>query len=416
MTSPTDSDVVVVGAGPAGTAAAVVLARAGLRVTCLDRAVFPRDKCCGDGLTASALHQLEGLGLRPEAVASWWPVAEVVLASPSGRRVELTLPDSGLHAAVARRFDLDAALVELARRQGAEVVEGARVTRAEVDIDRVTLTTADGRRWRAGYVLGCDGVWSPLRKLVCPRPEARAYLGEWHAFRQYRRSDSPEARRLWVWFEPDLLPGYAWSFPLADGWVNFGFGVPRRPGEASGRLGSVLSELARRPGIAPVIGSEGAGHATPKAWPIPAAVASGLLSAAGGRVLFAGDAARAADPLTGEGIGQALETGAMAATAVLAAGAHRPGHAADHYRRRVGAGLAVDNRLAGRLSRLLATPLGARAALRAADGSAWTRANFARWMWEDYPRAVLVTPGRWRRGMLRPSGAFAPGAPAALPA
>src|SRR3954447_12260204 len=110
-----DPDVLVVGAGPAGAAAAIELARAGRAVTVVDKATFPRDKTCGDGLTTSALRELEELGLDPGAVATWTEVAEVVRRSRSGHRLEFRLPDDGLFCAVARRTDLDAALLDVAR-------------------------------------------------------------------------------------------------------------------------------------------------------------------------------------------------------------------------------------------------------------------------------------------------------------
>src|SRR6185312_12169458 len=108
--------------------------------------------------------------------------------------------------------------------------------------------------------------------------------------------------------------------------------------------------------------------------------------------LFVGDAARATDPMTGEGIGQALETGELAARAVLAAGASRADIAAGRYQRAVMGGVAVDNRLSMLLSRVLAHRKGARGAVRIAGSTPWIRRNFARWMFEDYPRAVLATP------------------------
>src|SRR5918992_4654381 len=98
------ADVVVVGGGPAGSAAATVLARAGRDVVVVDKARFPRDKTCGDGLTTSALRLLEELGLDPGAVPSWQRVDDVVIRSPSGRQVTLPLPrHQGTYAAVARR-------------------------------------------------------------------------------------------------------------------------------------------------------------------------------------------------------------------------------------------------------------------------------------------------------------------------
>jgi flavin-dependent dehydrogenase len=124
-------------------------------------------------------------------------------------------------------------------------------------------------------------------------------------------------------------------------------------------------------------------------------------------VLFVGDAARACDPMTGEGIAQALETAELAARAISWAGPARPQAAASRYRRHVRWGLAVDDRLARDLSKVLAHPRGAVGALRIADGAAWRRTQFARWMFEDYPRAVVVTPHRWRRHLFTSPGAYA---------
>src|SRR5207248_1807728 len=119
------ADVCVVGGGPAGAAAAITLARAGRGVVVVDRARFPRDKCCGDGLTAGALRQLEDLGLRPELVPSWQRVDDVWVRSPSGRTVRFPLPrGQGVFAAVAERADLDAALLDVARAAGAKVHDG----------------------------------------------------------------------------------------------------------------------------------------------------------------------------------------------------------------------------------------------------------------------------------------------------
>src|SRR4051812_19447510 len=121
-------DVLVVGAGPAGVPAALAAHERGLHVACLDRAVFPRDKTCGDGLTASALRLLERLGVPAPGIASTQPVSTVVLRGPHGRISELPLPNDGHHAAVTTRLDLDAALVTRARDVGVEVHEARTVT------------------------------------------------------------------------------------------------------------------------------------------------------------------------------------------------------------------------------------------------------------------------------------------------
>ncbi len=81
------ADVLVIGAGPAGIAAAITAQRAGLGVVVIDKATFPRDKCCGDGLTTGALRLLDRLGLPPSSVPSWTPCRDVTLRSPSGRTI-----------------------------------------------------------------------------------------------------------------------------------------------------------------------------------------------------------------------------------------------------------------------------------------------------------------------------------------
>lgn len=405
---------VVVGAGPAGCAAAIVLARAGRHVVVVDKARFPRDKCCGDGLTTGALRRLEGLGLTPGAVPSWTPVADVWLRSPSDSVGHFPLPRGrGAFCAVARRADLDAALVALARRAGATVLEGHRLTGASAAKARgatvtVEVAVADAQHpIDSRYVIGADGMWSPLRKQLGVADEP-GYLGEWHACRQYFADvTGPAATEMWVCFEEDLLPGYLWSFPLSGDRANVGLGVPRGDSWRGADLARLWSELLKRDHVRALLGPGARPEGPYRAWPIPARVGTSALSAAGGRALFVGDAARAADPMTGEGIAQALETGALAAAAVLRAGALRPWKAAAGYRRAVAGGLAVDNALAGVLARALAHPRSADGAIRLASSTPWTATHFARWMFEDTPRALPVTPWRWRRHGFSQPGAWA---------
>ena len=153
-----------------------------------------------------------------------------------------------------------------------------------------------------------------------------------------------------------------------------------------------------------VLGDGARPEAPHKAWPIPARVDRAVL--ARGRALFVGDAAGACDPMTGEGIGQALESGMLAADAILAAGPDAPQLAAARYRRDVIRGLGADHRMSMLLIRALRHRRGTRAAIRLAGMSDWTRHNFARWLFEDYPRAMAVTPGRWHRRMFTGAGAY----------
>lgn len=403
-----DTDVLVVGAGPAGTAAAIVLARGGRRVTVVDKAVFPRDKCCGDGLTTLALRELEPLGLRPEHVPNWQNVSAAWLRSPSGREVCLPMPADGLFAATTPRRELDDALVRLAGTAGADVRQGhallaVRQTPHGVAADVEGLGTV-----HASWLIAADGMWSRTRKLLGLAESG--YLGEWHAFRQYARHvTGPAADRLYVWFEPDFLPGYAWSFPLPDGRANIGFGV-MRDGKLSGAdMKAMWAGLVDRPHIRAALGPDAEMEDRHTAWPIPAGIDRAVLSS--GRVLFVGDAARATDVMTGEGIGQAVLTGRLAAEAVLSSSqaAASPAEAAAvrrHYDRHVRQHLLADHRMSKVLNGWLARPLLARGAVRLVGSTAWTRRNFVRWMFEDEPRAVMFTPRRWHRRFLRQPGTY----------
>lgn len=404
----------IVGAGPAGVAAAITLARHDRSVTVIDKAVFPRDKCCGDGLTTGCLRRLQTLGLDPSQVRSWQDVSDVRVGAPSGRVAHFPLPrGQGRFAAVARRTDLDFALLQLARQNGVTVLEGHTLTKATQDKDQVLLTATTGGETsntveiRSPYAIGADGMWSALRKHISgpvTGGPTDPYLGEWHAYRQYFNNvTTAQSKDLLVWFEKDLLPGYAWCFPLADGSVNVGFGIERSADIATKTMKATWESLLERPHIREVIG-DGTPEGSPKAWPIPCGVTHATLTA--GRVLYAGDAALTGDVLTGEGIGQALQTGMAAARAVLVGGTN-PGATAQEYQAEVLRELGPDHRMAATLTRLIHHEWIANAALGVSGSTQWTSTNFARWLFEDYPRGIALTPKRWRRGTLSGVGAWA---------
>jgi flavin-dependent dehydrogenase len=190
--------------------------------------------------------------------------------------------------------------------------------------------------------------------------------------------------------------------------VNIGFGVLR---DGSRRIQSMKQEwrdLLTRPHIVEALGPDFTLEGRHTAWPIPARVDEVAL--AEGRTLFVGDAAAATDVMTGEGIGQALLTGRLAAGAIIDAGALRPADARRAYERQVRSHLHADHRMSKVLGSMLASEWGARGAVRvvAASGT-WGRRNFARWMFEDEPRAVVLTPRRWHGSFLARRGAYADG-------
>ena len=396
------TDVVIVGAGPAGVSAGIQLVRAGRDVVIIDKATFPRDKICGDGLTTAALRELEDLGLEPASVESWTAVDDVIVRSPSGHTVTFALPrDAGQYAAIATRLDLDSALVDRARKEGVVVVEGASLETLDDRNDGVTVHTSRGG-FNARYVVAADGMWSPTRKalgLATP-----GYLGEWHAFRQYFSNvTGPASSHLVVSFEADLLPGYFWAFPLPDGRANVGFGIERGRKHRTRDMKQLWPDLLARPHLRELLGPDATPEGMHRAWPIPAQLSK--VPSGTGRVLFVGDALSACDPMTGEGIGQALESGRLAAAA-LDGRWDRPVSVQEQYRELLSATLAADQRMSNLLMRALAHRKGVRSSVRLAGSTAWTRRNFVRWLFEDEPRGIAFTPRRWHRGLLSRPGAF----------
>ena len=348
----------------------------------------PRDKTCGDGLTANALRRLEQLGLRRDDLlaADAAPVRDTVLVSPSGRHVVLPMPDGGEHAAVVTRSSLDAALVAHARRCGVELREDCEISRFEMRADGVQADDI----W-ASHVIAADGHWSPVRRMI--EPTAPADLGEWHAVRQY--FECVAEARLVVAFERDLLPGYAWLFPLAGGARERRLRRAALPGTIGQGAQSTVAGPARSSGVAE--------HARPFGAPVRTgarlADPDALLGRAlrNGRVLFAGDAAGVVDPMTGEGIAQALETGMLAAESIASG---------RDYARLVHRTLGRDLRFSHALQALLRRDWERAPRSAPPDCTPWTRRNFARWIWEDYPRALVLTPDRWRRGAFSAAGAW----------
>jgi len=398
-----ETEVLVIGGGPAGCAAAIELVNSGRNVTIIDKANFPRDKCCGDGLTTDALRLLESMGLKPSTVKNWNEIMNVVIHSPNGNTIELPLPQGrGQYAAIVPRTELDERLLDLARDAGTSIQTPVRFESLRELDQHVEVMTSTDRKILARYVIAADGMWSSVRKAL--GVGINNYRGDWHAFRQYFSQTGPEAQHLRVWFEPDLLPGYMWLFPLPGQRANIGFGVLRGSHYEIGDLGKLWNNLLERPHIRDVIGPNAVPEGNRKAWPIPSRLMELLPSK--GRVHFVGDAIGAADPMTGEGIAQALRTGRSSALAIIKSGPFKPQQAEAIYKRAIADELGHDHQFAERLQKLLEKSETTELALKLANYNDWTRRNFARWMFEDYPRALALTPNRWSSNMFNLDGAY----------
>lgn len=303
-------DCVVVGAGPAGSAAAIAARRAGLEVAVIDAAPAGRDKTCGDGLTPRAVHALQELNLGSALPAYR---NQGLKLHGYGGSVTAPWPDGqyGTEGSASPRSLFDAALATLASSSGAELFYGCPATGAEFGpggeiTGVVTPLGTMGAKW----VIVADGVRSPFGK----------HLGRtWHRGEVYgiaARSycATPYSGEPWMHSHVELRddagtiqPGYGWIFPLGDGTVNVGCGAlstDTRPAKVNTKklLGQYVGQVRAE-------------------WELgaPEQVASALLpmggavsNVAGPNWMLIGDAAACVNPLNGEGIDYGLETAIMA--------------------------------------------------------------------------------------------------------
>ncbi len=298
-------DVVVIGAGPAGTTVARILAERGHATLLLDRHLFPREKVCGDALIPDAVDALRRAGLLDTVEAEGYGSDRLSVFSPSAVRVDL----SG-HFLTLRRRRLDHLLLEAARRQGARFL-AAKATAITSTARQVTVRLAGcADAVRARYAVLATGTDTRLRATPPTPPAASAV-----ALRCYVASPI-EIPQLVISFDQSVLPGYAWVFPLGKGWYNIGCGVFRRDRRQGQRnLRQVFQAFTADFPIARSIWARRS-DATPLAG---ARLLCGLEPGAaydGCRTVAVGETIAATFPFTGEGIGKAMQTGELAAEAI----------------------------------------------------------------------------------------------------
>lgn len=306
-----DADVIVAGAGPGGAAAASVLARAGIRVVVVERATFPRDKTCGDGLIPDALAALDRLGVGGTVREEGLALAGARVVGPGGEAVVL-----GVDAVALPRERLDHLLVEAARDAGARVLEGVTVDGPLGDGDRVsgvvghrTGSRGDRVEVRAPVTILATGAAARVLSAFGVSRRTRPHA---LALRRYLRVPGLDLRRLVLSYERRLLPGYAWIFPVGDGVLNVG--VSRFLGRSGSSGVNLRDELERFIEASPV-GRELLEGAEPAGDPRGAPLRTGLRGSVASRpgLLLAGETLGTTYAASGEGIGKALETGEAAA-------------------------------------------------------------------------------------------------------
>ncbi len=306
--------VIVVGAGPAGSAAAITLARAGHDVLLLDKATFPRDKPCGDGISNTAVDELETLGVwHTVQAAAFYPTCGVRSVAPSGGIVEHTLAMETHRGVNAPRVQFDALLKEQATQCGA-TFQQAHVVEPIVEAGHVrgVVVRVDDRlqELRAHLVIVADGTHSVLASRLRGKPYAAAYRTI--ALRGYVQTDVAQGHTTHIEFVRELLPGYAWIFPVGPHRANVGLGTTaahyRRMRYS---LQTALDIFLQRPHIQALLG-EHAKVENLRGWVLNWGGYSNASRVFPGALLV-GDAGAFINAATGAGIAAALKTGRMAA-------------------------------------------------------------------------------------------------------
>jgi geranylgeranyl reductase family protein len=322
-----EADVIVVGAGPAGSATAFYLARAGLDVLMLDKATFPREKVCGDGLTPRAVKALAGMDVATDERDGWRPNKGLRIIG-GGLRLELRWPELSNYPGyglVRTRLGFDEALARTAEKAGVRLLEGVNVTGPVLDdagriIGVTTRTNPDTERnYLARLVVAADGNSSRLSLAMGLRKRDDRPLGV--AVRTYyaspRHDDDYLESWLELWDRDRLLPGYGWIFGMGDGTSNVGLGLLNTSAafqniDYRGLLRRWLAGMPAEWGFTEENRTQPVrGAALPMGFNRTPHYTRGLL--------LVGDAGGMVNPFNGEGIAYAMESGEIAARVITQA-------------------------------------------------------------------------------------------------
>jgi menaquinone-9 beta-reductase len=326
-------DVIVVGGGPGGSTCAAFLARDGHRVLLLEKATFPRDKTCGDAISGKSASVLRELGIQDAVEEAPHAIAEgVVFSGPRGDVIQIPFPKdidpSGIKNSkkynyvtagyVQRRLVYDNILFQHAKAQkSVTALEGVEVKDVLLADGRaVGVKLADGREFRATLVVGADGAMSVVAQRVGAfERDHDHWIG---AYRVYYEGVTGMTNDIEIHFVDGLIPGYFWIFPVDNGLANVGSGMIETDLQKVGKDGKkkqLIAEteriIAEHPMFKERFKNAREVPGSKRGWLLP--LGSKHRPIAGNGWMLVGDAAALIDPFSGEGIGNAMVSGRLAA-------------------------------------------------------------------------------------------------------
>jgi geranylgeranyl reductase family protein len=317
-------DVIVLGGGPAGSSTAAFLAKAGKKVLLLDRAKFPRDKTCGDGISGRSVRVMRELGVLDDFKdAEHMDMFGVTFSSPNGNLAPISSKKEGNNdppGFVCRREVFDNVLFQFAKKLVARTIEGFIATDLIMEGDRVLGVKGkfEGKEleFRARALVGADGAGGiTARKLGAYNSDENHQCA---AIRCYYDNVDGMIDQIELHFVEGVLPGYFWIFPLPDKKANVGIGMlVKDMKKKKVNLQKIMFETIEKNPMFRERFKNAKRITDVKSWLLP--LGSKRVKLVGNGYVLVGDAASLIDPFTGEGIGNALTSGKHAARAILKA-------------------------------------------------------------------------------------------------
>ena len=311
-------DVIICGAGPAGSACAIRLADSGLKIALIDKATFPRDKTCGDALSIDVINQLAILS--PQLAQEFTALAEKVpsygvrIYSPAHESLDIPFLQEDKNACgyISPRLDFDNLLLNFAKRTAnVQLFEHCNIENIVHGNDSI-LATANGKEFKAQLIIGADGAHSIVAKMLAGfKVEKDHYTAGLRVYYEGVKG-LDDHNFIELHFFKEALPGYLWIFPLPGNKANVGIGIPSSIiARKKINLKKILENLLST--------NENLKDRFKDATPLESIKGFGLplgskkRKISGERFLLTGDAASMIDPLSGEGIGNAIRCGRIAA-------------------------------------------------------------------------------------------------------